>query len=199
MTLGPKPRSPQETVSPYQFTGFTFGFRLTDSKHVICCFIGLRAPSKSAVVIDEIFETPRLAGHGALGVSHQAPPRFVWIIGEGTRRFRQQVLILRKCVYRGHGIGKRSSRSCSLCEIEIYLFMLTTCLKTTRLFSSSRREFGSWNNALRAAGITKQAPKKLHKSRLGTLRSLRDVVETRSRAAIPAVLRSQAVYYFGSL
>src|SRR5215510_14854731 len=49
------------------------------------------------------------------------------------------------------------------------------------------------------AGITKQAPKKLHKSRLGTLRSQRDVVETRSRAAIPAVLRSQAVYYFGSL
>jgi hypothetical protein len=59
----------------------------------------------------------------------------------------------------------------------------------TALFSSSRREFGSWNNALRAAGITKQVPKK--QSRLGTLRSLRDVVETRPRAAIPAVLRSQ--------
>ena len=29
------------------------------------------------------------------------------------------------------------------------------------LFSSSRREFGSWNNALRAAGITKRVPKKL--------------------------------------
>ena len=69
----------------------------------------------------------------------------------------------------------------------------------TALFSSSRREFGSWNNALRAAGITKQAPNKLHKSRLGTLRSLRDVIDTRSKAAIPAVLRSQAVYYFGSL
>jgi hypothetical protein len=68
----------------------------------------------------------------------------------------------------------------------------------TALFSSSRREFGSWNNALRAAGITKQVPTKLHKSRLGTLRSLRDVVETRSRAAIPPVLKSQAVYYFGS-
>jgi hypothetical protein len=67
------------------------------------------------------------------------------------------------------------------------------------LFSSSRREFGSWNDALRAAGITKQVPKKQHKSRLGTLRSLRDVVETRSKAAIPAVLRSQAVYYFGSV
>jgi hypothetical protein len=69
----------------------------------------------------------------------------------------------------------------------------------TALFSSSRREFGSWNNALRAAGITKQAPKKLHKSRLGMLRSLRNVVETRSRAAIPPVLKSQAAYYFGSL
>src|SRR5262249_19612646 len=42
----------------------------------------------------------------------------------------------------------------------------------TALFSSSLREFGSWNNALRAAGTTKQVPKKLlHKSRLGTLRS----------------------------
>ena len=69
----------------------------------------------------------------------------------------------------------------------------------TALFSSSRREFGSWNNALRAAGITKQVPKELHKSRLGTLRSLRDVVETRPRAAIPPVLKSQAAYYFGSL
>jgi hypothetical protein len=49
------------------------------------------------------------------------------------------------------------------------------------LFSSSRREFGSWNNALRAAGITKQAPKK--QRRLGKLRSLRDVVESRPRAA----------------
>jgi hypothetical protein len=67
------------------------------------------------------------------------------------------------------------------------------------LFSSSRREFGSWNNVLRAAGITKQMPKKLHKSRLGTLRSLRDVVEKSSKAAIPAALKSQASYYFGSL
>jgi hypothetical protein len=67
------------------------------------------------------------------------------------------------------------------------------------LFSSSRREFGSWNNALRAAGITKQVPTTLHKSRLGTLRSLRDVIEKSSKAAIPPALKSQAVYYFGSL
>jgi hypothetical protein len=69
----------------------------------------------------------------------------------------------------------------------------------TALFSSSRRELGSWNNVLRAAGITKQVPKELHQSRLGTLRSLRDVVETRPRAAFPPVLKSQAAYYFGSL
>jgi hypothetical protein len=69
----------------------------------------------------------------------------------------------------------------------------------TALFSSSRREFGSWDNALRAAGITKQFSKKLHKSRLGTLRSMRDVIETHPRAAIPSVLKLQAVYYFGSL
>ena len=69
----------------------------------------------------------------------------------------------------------------------------------TALFSCSRREFGSWNNALRAAGITKQVPKKLHKSRLGMLRSLHDVVEKSSKATIPQALKSQAVYYFGSL
>jgi hypothetical protein len=67
------------------------------------------------------------------------------------------------------------------------------------LFSSSRREFGSWSNALHAAGITKQVPKSLYKGRLGTLRSLRDVIETRPRAAIPPGLKSQAAYYFGSL
>jgi len=67
------------------------------------------------------------------------------------------------------------------------------------LFSNSRREFWSWNNALRAAGITKQLPKKLYKSRLGTLRSLRDVIEKSSKAAIPPLLKSQATYYFGSL
>ena len=73
-------------------------------------------------------------------------------------------------------------------------------LKThAALFSSSRREFGSWNNALRAAGVTQQVPKNLYKGRLGTLRSLRDVIETSSKAAIPPVLKSQAAYYFGSL
>src|SRR5215471_5818206 len=45
---------------------------------------------------------------------------------------------------------------------------------------------------IRADAITKQVPKKLYKSRLGTLRLLRDVVETSSRAVIPPVLRSQA-------
>src|SRR5262245_1879506 len=63
----------------------------------------------------------------------------------------------------------------------------------TALFSSSLRGFGSWNNALRAPGITKQVPNKLHKSRLGTLESMRDVIETRPRTAIPLVLKSQAL------
>jgi hypothetical protein len=58
------------------------------------------------------------------------------------------------------------------------------------LFSSSRTEFGSWNSALHAAGITKQVPKKLHKSRLGTLRSLRDVIETRSELPIDPIISS---------
>ena len=45
----------------------------------------------------------------------------------GTRRCERRVLILTKCVCRAHGIGKRSSRSCRTCEIEIYPFMPTTC------------------------------------------------------------------------
>ena len=67
------------------------------------------------------------------------------------------------------------------------------------LFSSSRREFGSWSNALSAVGIKKQVPKKLYKGRLGTLRALRDAIETRPRTAIPTALKTQAAYYFGSL
>jgi hypothetical protein len=45
----------------------------------------------------------------------------------GTRRCRRRVLIPTRCVCRGHGTGKRSSRSCRTCEIEIYPFMPTTC------------------------------------------------------------------------
>src|SRR5262249_34046955 len=118
----------------------------------------------------------------------------------GTRRCRRRVLILKQCVCKAHGIGKRSLRSCRTCEIEIYPLMPRYMLKHhAALFSNSRREFWSWNNALRAAGITKQLPKKLYKSRLGTLRSLRDVIEKSSKAAIPPLLKSQATYYFGSL
>jgi hypothetical protein len=45
----------------------------------------------------------------------------------GTMRCGQLSLILTRCVCRVHGIGKRSSRSCKTCKIEIYPFMPATC------------------------------------------------------------------------
>jgi hypothetical protein len=63
------------------------------------------------------------------------------------------------------------------------------------LFSGALRQYGSWNKALVAAGITnKEIPRK---TRLGLLRELRDAVESRSE--ISRELRSEIEYYFGSL
>jgi hypothetical protein len=63
------------------------------------------------------------------------------------------------------------------------------------LFSGALRQYGSWNKALVAAGITnKEIPRK---TRLGLLRDLRDAVEHRND--ISQALRSEIAYYFGSL
>ncbi len=68
------------------------------------------------------------------------------------------------------------------------------------LFSSAGRQFGSWNKALHAAGITKkQAPRKVYRSRLTILRALRDELENGSKDNIPQALRLQAEHYFGGL
>jgi hypothetical protein len=115
----------------------------------------------------------------------------------GTMRCGQPGLIPTKCVCRDRQkIIKKLQR---MRDRNLPLYANYILRNHEALFSNSRREFGSWSNALRAAGIAKQVPKNLYKCRLGTLRSLRDVVETRPRTAIPPVLKSQAVYYFGSL
>ena len=68
------------------------------------------------------------------------------------------------------------------------------------LFSGALRQFGSWNKALHAAGITNnQSPTNLYNSRLGILRELRNALESRSKGGIPQPLRLQAAHYFGSL
>ena len=59
------------------------------------------------------------------------------------------------------------------------------------LFSGAVRQYGSWNKALMAAGII-AIPQN---TRFGLLRELRDAVEWR----ISQALRSEIVYYFGSL
>ena len=69
-----------------------------------------------------------------------------------------------------------------------------------KLFSAAVRHFGSWNKALVTAGvIKKQFITKLFTSRLAILRAIRGILESRSKADIPEVLRFQAELYFGSL
>jgi hypothetical protein len=62
-----------------------------------------------------------------------------------------------------------------------------------KLFAGARALYESWNKALMAAGIT-AIPRK---TRLGLLRELRDVVESRSK--VSRALSSEIEYYFGSL
>ena len=65
------------------------------------------------------------------------------------------------------------------------------------LFSAATREFGTWSKALRCAGI--REIQFARKTRLGILRALRDIRESRSISEIPDTLKLQAEQYFGSL
>ena len=65
------------------------------------------------------------------------------------------------------------------------------------LFGAERSIFGSWRNALIAAGI--EVPDAVHGRRRGILRALHDVLEQHSETDIPAWLKLHAMYYFGSL
>ena len=66
-----------------------------------------------------------------------------------------------------------------------------------KLFSAALRHFGSWEKGLLAAGI--EIPKYTYGSRLGILRALDDAVHGYPKKAVPAPLKSSAIYYFGSL
>ena len=65
------------------------------------------------------------------------------------------------------------------------------------LFSAALRIFGSWPNALIAAGI--EVPDSPHDGRRGVLRALRDALEQHSENDLSEKLKLHAVYYFGSL
>ena len=124
----------------------------------------------------------------------------VWIFGDWDNALRAAGFDPDKMRIQGSWDGQKIIKKLqNMRDRNLPLYARYMLNNHTALFSSSRREFGSWNKALRAAGITKEAPNKLHKSRLGTLRSLRDIIGTRPRAAIPPVLKSLAAYYFGSL
>jgi hypothetical protein len=72
--------------------------------------------------------------------------------------------------------------------------------KCKHIFSRAQRQFGSWTEALIAAGIiTKEVATKLSSSRLGVLKSLGDFLESNSKDNISQILRSRAELYFGSL
>ena len=65
------------------------------------------------------------------------------------------------------------------------------------LFGAARVIFGSWPNALIAAGI--EIPDGVHDGRRGILRTLRNALEQHSESDLPKKLKVQAAYYFGSL
>ena len=65
------------------------------------------------------------------------------------------------------------------------------------LFSAALRIFGSWPNALLAAGI--KVPNTPHGRRHGVLRALSDALEQHSERDLPEKLKVHAAYYFGSL
>ena len=65
------------------------------------------------------------------------------------------------------------------------------------LFSAAIRIFGSWQNALLAAGL--DVPDSRHDGRRGVLRALRDAFEQHSESDLPDKLKLHVVYYFGSL
>jgi hypothetical protein len=63
------------------------------------------------------------------------------------------------------------------------------------LFHGALHEYGSWNEAVFAAGLTDE--KISRRTKLGLLRALRDAVE--SRSAVSQTLHSGIEYYFGNL
>jgi hypothetical protein len=68
------------------------------------------------------------------------------------------------------------------------------------VFSSARREFGTWAKALVAAGVTKKPRrKKLYRGRLSLLNALSDALDQSIASNIPQALKLEASHYFGNL
>ena len=65
------------------------------------------------------------------------------------------------------------------------------------LFAAAIRIFGSWRNALLAAGI--EVPDSPHDGRRGVVLALRDAFEQHSENELSEKLKLHAVYYFGTL
>jgi hypothetical protein len=69
-----------------------------------------------------------------------------------------------------------------------------------KLFSAALRQFGSWPNALVAAGVTKKPrTKRLYRGRASLLNALSDGLGQYTVEDVPQTLKLEAAHYFGSL
>ena len=103
-----------------------------------------------------------------------------------------------RCGYERIGRPKElSPRYSCLREKGVPLYPAYVLKHYAALFSAAIRIFGSWPNALIAAGI--EVPDSPHDGRRGVLRALRDALEQHSENDLPEKLKLHAVYYFGSL
>ena len=101
------------------------------------------------------------------------------------------------CGYERIGRPKELSLRYFLREKGVPLYPAYVLKHYPALFSAALRIFGSWANALIAAGLeVRDSP---HDGRRGVLRALRDALEQHSENDLPEKLKLHAAYYFGSL
>jgi hypothetical protein len=89
------------------------------------------------------------------------------------------------------------SQICLLRKKGVPLYPAYVLKHYAALFSAALRIFGSWPNALIAAGI--EVPESPHDGRRGVLRALRDALEQHSEDDLSHKLKLHAAYCFGSL
>jgi hypothetical protein len=125
----------------------------------------------------------------------------VWIFGELDKGLRAAGFDPERTRIRSSPDGKRIVKEIrAMRRANLPLNAHYVLKHRPKLFSAAIRHFGSWTEALIAAGIIrKHFANKLHTSSLGVLRALRDTLETNSKDNIPQILRLQAELYFGSL
>ena len=125
----------------------------------------------------------------------------VWIFGDWDKALRAAGFDPERTRIRSSGDEERIVKEIRAMRRENLPLNAHYVLKhRPKLFSAAVRHFGSWSNALVAAGIIKKRfLSKLFTSRLAILRAIRGILESRSKSDIPQVLRFQAELYFGSL